>query len=62
MAYRWDADERGFAMPIRVGRRGQWQIIQPTTDWATMKTTVPKAEFEVATDLYYVEVASSSQG
>jgi aminopeptidase N len=56
VSYRWDAEERAFNMPIRAGRRGQWQIIQPTTDWATMKTAVPKAEFEVATDLYYVEV------
>jgi aminopeptidase N len=56
VSYRWDAEERGFNMPIRAGRRGQWQIIQPTTDWATMRTAVPKAEFEVATDLYYVEV------
>jgi aminopeptidase N len=56
VSYRWDADERAFNMPIRVGRRGQWQVIQPTADWATMKTAVPKAEFEVATDLYYVEV------
>ena len=29
VAYRWKADEREFAMPIRVGRRGQWQVIQP---------------------------------
>ena len=43
-------------MPIRVGERGKWQVIQPTTDWAVMKTPVKKAEFEVATDLYYVEV------
>ncbi len=56
VSYRWDAEERGFNMPIRVGRRGQWQVIQPTADWAAMKTAVPKAEFEVATDLYYVEV------
>jgi aminopeptidase N len=56
VSYRWEADERGFNMPIRVGRRGQWQVIQPTTDWATMKMATPKAAFEVATDLYYVEV------
>jgi aminopeptidase N len=56
VSYRWDAEERAFNMPIRVGRREHWQVIQPTTDWATMKTTVPKAEFDVATDLYYVEV------
>ena len=36
VAYRWKADERAFAMPIRVGERGQWQTIQPTTDWKVM--------------------------
>jgi aminopeptidase N len=54
--YRWNADERGFDMPIRVGRRGEWQTIQPTVNWASMKTDLAKADFDVATDLYYVEV------
>ena len=56
VAYRWEADERAFAMPIRVGRRGQWQTIVPTTEWAVTPSPVPKEEFEVATDLYYVNV------
>ena len=30
VAYRWKADERAFAMPIRVGRPGDWQVILPT--------------------------------
>jgi aminopeptidase N len=57
LAYRWKADERAFAMPIRTGRPGSWQILRPTTDWQVMKTDVKKGEFEVATDLYYVNVA-----
>ena len=56
MAYRWSADERAFAMPIKVGTAGQWQTLRPTTDWQTMKTTLTKATVEVATDLYYVTV------
>lgn len=56
VAYRWNADERAFAMPIRVGRRGQWQIITPTADWQLMPLDMPPAEFDVATDLYYVNV------
>ena len=28
VAYRWKADERAFAMPIRVGSRDKWQIIR----------------------------------
>jgi aminopeptidase N len=58
VAYRWKADERAFAMPIRVGRRGAWQTIEPTTSWKTMPLTVPRGEFEVATDLYYVTVVT----
>jgi aminopeptidase N len=56
VAYRWKADERDFAMPIRVGERGKWVVIQPTTGWALMKTPLKKDAFEVATDLYYVNV------
>ncbi|MEO7273646.1 MAG: M1 family aminopeptidase [Vicinamibacterales bacterium] len=56
MAYRWRADERAFAMPIKVGTAGQWQTLRPTTDWQTMKTTMTKGTVEVATDLYYVTV------
>jgi aminopeptidase N len=56
LAYRWDAAERSFAMPIKVGKRGQWQTIVPTTDWAIMRSPVTKDEFEVATDLFYVNV------
>jgi aminopeptidase N len=56
VAYRWRAEERAFAMPIRVGERGKWQTIQPTTDWKVTASSLPKESFEVATDLYYVEV------
>ena len=56
VAYRWNADERGFAMPIKVGDRSKWQVIQPTTDWQIMKTPLKKDQFEVATDLFYVNV------
>jgi aminopeptidase N len=56
MAYRWNADERDFAMPIRVGKPGSWQMLQPTTAWKTMKMPLKKDELEVATDLYYVNV------
>ncbi|MEO5898027.1 MAG: M1 family metallopeptidase [Vicinamibacterales bacterium] len=56
VAYRWRADERAFAMPIRVGERGKWQTIQPTTDWQLMPMTLSRDAFEVATDLYFVNV------
>jgi aminopeptidase N len=59
VTYRWKVDEKGFVMPVRVGTKGQWQIIQPTTEWQTMKTAIKKDEFEVATELYFVEVSKS---
>lgn len=57
VSYRWKADEAAFAMPARVGTKDHWQIIQPTTEWKTMKTPLKREEFEVATDLYYVGVS-----
>ncbi len=57
VAYRWHAGERAFAMPIRVGTKANWQTITPTADWKVMTTTLSKESFEVATDLYYVNVA-----
>jgi hypothetical protein len=31
--------------------------VQPTTAWKTMRTPLKKDQFEVATDLYFVDVA-----
>ena len=56
VAYRWKVDEPGFAMPVRVGKKDNWQLIQATTDWQTMKTPLAKDEFDGATDLYYINV------
>jgi dienelactone hydrolase len=56
LAYRWRADVNSFAMPIKVGRRGAWQTITPTTRWQVMTTPLSKDEFEVAMELYYVDV------
>ncbi|MGA2196121.1 MAG: M1 family metallopeptidase [Bryobacteraceae bacterium] len=55
--YRWKADEPGFAMPIKVGAKDNWQILQPTAEWKTMKTPLQQDEFAVATDLYFVNVS-----
>ena len=56
VSYRWKVDEPGFRMPVRVGKKDNWQVIQATTDWQTMPTSIEKNEFEVATDLYFVDV------
>ena len=54
--YKWDADEDAFAMPVKVGAVGHWQTIHPTTKWQGMETPLTKDEFQVATELYYVDV------
>lgn len=59
VAYRWKVDEPKFTMPVRVGTKNRWQIIRPTTQWQTMKTTLKKDDFAVATELYFVEVSKS---
>jgi aminopeptidase N len=57
VAYRWQADEPAFAMPIKVGDKNHWQLITPvTTRWQTMNTPLDSDHFDVATDLYYVNV------
>jgi hypothetical protein len=43
-------------MPIRVGSKDAWQVIRPTAEWQSMKTPLAKEQFEVATDLYYINV------
>jgi aminopeptidase N len=54
--YKWRADEDNFAMPVRVGTPGNWQIIHPTTRWQWMQTPLTRDQFQVATDFYYVDV------
>lgn len=56
LAYRWIADERYFTMPVKIGAGGKWQIIEPTTAWKTMPSPAKKAELQVATDHYFVNV------
>jgi aminopeptidase N len=54
--YKWSADEENFNMPVRAGTPDHWQVIRPTTQWQSMQTTLSKDDFQVATDLYYVDV------
>jgi len=62
VSYRWKADERGFAMPIRVGNPAQWRVVRPTADWQSMPWTAAVDQFAVATDLYYVTTAVLDAG
>jgi aminopeptidase N len=59
VAYRWKTDEPNFAMPVRVGTKAHWQVIRPTNEWQSMKTSLKKDAFAVATDLYFVDVSES---
>jgi aminopeptidase N len=58
LAYRWKADERAFAMPVEIGSGGTWTTIEPTTSWKLMPSTLRKQDVQVATDRYYVNVAT----
>ncbi len=59
VSYRWKVDEPSFTMPVRVGMKDRWQIVQATTEWKTMKTSITKDDFQVATDLYFVDMSKS---
>ena len=56
VSYKWRADEAGFSMPVLVGERDHWQRIEPTLNWQTMKTPLTQDQFQVATELFYVDV------
>jgi aminopeptidase N len=57
--YKWQADEPAFAMPIQVGDPAHWQTIHPTTTWQSLPTPLTKEEFQVATDLYFINVSKT---
>jgi aminopeptidase N len=59
VSYRWRTEDQAFAMPVKVGTPDKWELIWPTTEWATMKTPFGKDKFEVATELYYIGVDRS---
>ena len=48
--------KQNFAMPVRIGTPGNWQIIHPTTKWQSMKTSLTRDELQVDLDHYYVEL------
>jgi aminopeptidase N len=56
VAYRWSADEAGFAMPIKMGERGHLTLVTPvTTEWKTMAWEEDPDKFDVPMDLYYID-------
>jgi aminopeptidase N len=57
--YKWQAEEPGFAMPIQVGDPAHWQTIVPTTTWQSMPTKLGREQFQVNTELFYVNVSKT---
>ena len=57
--YKWQADEAGFAMPVEVGDPAHWLTLHPTLEWQTLKTPLTKDQFQVATDLFYINVSKT---
>jgi len=56
VAYRWSADEAGFAMPIKVGNRGHLTLVTPVTgEWKTLVWTGDPDRFDVPMDSYYID-------
>ncbi|MBY0507048.1 MAG: M1 family metallopeptidase [Bryobacteraceae bacterium] len=60
--YRWQAEESGFAMPVKVGSAAKWRTIRPTAEWQELTTNLAPADFAVATDYFYVSVRRSEAG
>jgi aminopeptidase N len=56
VAYRWKVDEANFVLPVQIGEKDHWQMVNATTDWQTLKTNLKKDDFGVATDLFFVNV------
>ena len=55
VAYRWSADEAGFAMPIPIGERDHLTLVTPvTTEWKTMPWAADPDTLVVPHELYYV--------
>ncbi len=56
--YRWRADVEDFRMPIQVTTAPDtFETIRPSPDWQTIRfESTDIDEFEVATDLFYIEV------
>ncbi len=52
--YRWQADEPGFDMPVKAGDPRHWTLLHPTNAWQSTPGT--RSSFQVATDLYYIQV------
>ena len=49
----------GEVIPVRalkVGTKNIWRVIQPTAEWRALAAPPKRDEFEVSTDLYFIDV------
>ena len=55
--FQWKADVATFDMPVMIGKKGAYRMVQPKTGgWQeTVLEQLSEAEFRVATELFYVE-------
>jgi hypothetical protein len=62
MAFRWKAEAEDFNMPVKVRVNGKAHFIFPTAQWKSESLGgVMKENWQVATDLFYVEVEEYEQ-
>ena len=57
--YKWEADEPAFAMPVKAGDPAHWQTLHPTQQWQILKTPLTSDQFQIATDLFYINVSKT---
>ncbi len=58
--YTWFANVEAFDMPVMVGKPGQYELIYPVAGSAknTVLKNMDKADFQIATDRFYVKKAN----
>ncbi len=53
--YRLEADVEGFTMPLKIGKKGNYTKIYPTSEWQKIKLkNISPKEFRAAKELYYI--------
>lgn len=59
LSYRWKTPVENFDMPMRVGKPGNYQVIEPTHDkWQNVRIeNCSVKDFKIATELFLIETA-----
>lgn len=56
VTFRWNADVKGFNLPVWIGQPGQWQSVAPTDQWQTkVLNHIREEDFQVGTDYFLVD-------